>query len=511
MKKFTLPALFLLISLICSKKGVSQTIEYNFNQPDTIMGSLPFDRTFSFKFTHIDTANVSAIVVRIYETSVTNYRKILKSANYKAARAANKTRAVAITNQDILDEECDLIMKPDSIVKYKDFKDSTAYMKSLITLRPSSDYFIEIKTYKSTRLTADQKAALAKAINNAAAFKKLLNDVAIRNIKNPGSSFDGLNGLAGKMNTTVAVIVRAQDPDYTYHPVDPKDLADTLGHFLTDLANASGRLDEIAANFKKSETNRKLLPNSDSVFKLVKGHLLATDWMSITNGDSAYKAIVDEIDKQKNAFKGLKDDNGADTGLVFVMTKVDAAIASRQPFLDGLVNNTLVEHVDIASASGSTYPKEFLKQASEFIRSDLGLAYVWGIGRANTYVAAQISLGPLDDSIPLREFKGFGNIMRSRLSFMIGISVDAVAEDSVRRGLIGSQALILGSGFKLWQWLKINGGFYMYYGEPRNPLEDRNRLTFKASPFVSLSIDIRVQSLLNGVGNAIFKSPAQTP
>jgi hypothetical protein len=474
------------------------------------LGILPFDRPFHFKFTHIDTAKVNAIVIRIYETSVTSYGRILRnlgSPTRKQMRKGNITKAITITNQDIIREGARLVIQPDSLVKYTDFADSTAFMKSLITLKPSTGYFIEISTYEKLPISASEKRMLAARISGSVIVSGLINKFAYQNIANPETVFDSLDLMSDSINVAVARIVKATNPAYTFHEID---LSNKLGDIFIDLANINSSIEGIEQAFSRdSNTVKALIPTYKTDLKNFKQLLLRTDWFNIDNQTSSYKAIQDLIGALRAKFNALTNTFATPEMLDLIKGDIDRSINHKKKVLDTLINQTLVNRVSKGKALTTTYPKEFVKQANEFIRSDLGLAYVWGIGRVNPYVAAQISLSPLNDSIPLREYKSVGNVLRSRLSFMIGMSVDAIAKDSVRNGLIGRQALILGAGFKLWQWLKFNSGFYLYYTQPKNPMIARDRLSLKGSPFISLSIDIRVQSLLNGIGTAIFKT--QTP
>lgn len=507
MKRLLIPIFALLGFLLSFQSVRSQTIEYDFQNKDTLIGTLPFDRSFRIKFTHVDTTKVSVIVVKIYEVGVTNYRRVLKKANYHLRRGERiRTPKITITNQDILDAGGTLVIAPDTI-PIRESADSTAFMTSLITLRPSTDYFIEITTRNLRPLSKGEYNLFTKKISRSRDFADVINAFAYQNIDNARTSFDNVDDLSDSLNAIVEKIVDKAGPQYSFRPVN---LSKPLADLFLDISNMNSSLDDMAESFKNRDKD-KTLPKVDSMIGSLKMQLLKTDWTNITKDDNNedHKAISDIVQAQKKIFAALPNDFSAGANLDRMKKDIDAAIDHKKAVLDTVITRQLVSSINKGSATMSTYPKEFIKQAGQFIRSDLGLAYVWGIGRVNPYVGAQISLGPLDDSIPLREYKGFGNVMRSRLSFLIGVSVDAVAKDSIRRGVIGTQALILGTGFKLWQWLKVNSGFYFYYGEPRNPLQDRSRLTFKGSPFVSLSIDIRIQSLLNGIGNSIFKT--QTP
>jgi len=497
--------------VLCSAETEAQTVEYDFDRPDTLVGEIPFDRPFTIKFTHIDTARVGAIVVRIYETNVTNYRSLVRSARPATPKSSkgkrrSVTSAVELTNDLFLSQPGTIVIKPDSIVKYKHFRDSTACMQSFITLKPSAGYFIEITTHEKIPISKLEKKRFASDFRADLRIRRIINNFAQEYILDDQKNVDDVDKVSTDLNAVVADIVERVDPVYDFTPVDIDTLLSSL---FIDLLNVRVQIIDIDETIANNAATMVLLPEYQQTLFSLYQRLLDINWYNLKKGDPAYRSLRNLVTSTKNAFRGTPTDTTVADALEELMKQVDVAIAHKERIMTVIIDKIWVEHISKGGAISNTFPKEFLKQAGEFIRSDLGLAYVWGIGRVNPYIGAQISLSPLNDSIPLREYKSLGGILRSRVSFLIGISIDGIAKDSVRKGLIGNQALILGGGFKLWQWLKINSGFYLYYSQPRNPLHDSNRHSFKGSPFFSISIDVRVQSLLDGIGSAIFKK--QTP
>jgi hypothetical protein len=159
---------------------------------------------------------------------------------------------------------------------------------------------------------------------------------------------------------------------------------------------------------------------------------------------------------------------------------------------------------------GSTNSESLVEQAKLHVTFDLGYAYVWQVDRGNPYAGINIYFRSIDTSLSLKNYKtNFLDFIGSRTSLLVGMSVQSIQKDSVRKGIIGNNALVLGLGFRLLPWFKINGGAYMYYLYDRNMLRSKNDYSFKASPFVSLSIDFNLSSFFNTFGNGsitnIFK------
>lgn len=165
------------VQVLCWVETEAQTLEYNFQRPDTLFGELPFDRTFTIKFTHIDTGRVDAIVVRIYETGITNYRSIVKAARPPGVihrKGYGVTAAVNLTNNLYLAQPGTIVITPDTIIKYRNFSDSTAFMQSLITLKPSAGYFIEISTHEKVPVSKAEAEYFSREIRADPQIKKSL-------------------------------------------------------------------------------------------------------------------------------------------------------------------------------------------------------------------------------------------------------------------------------------------------------------------------------------------------
>jgi len=510
----TICIIFIIIFLINSR-AQTQDLQYDFNSPDVLTGVLPFDQPFSIKFINIDTINVNAIVVRIYETSISNYKKILKDLGYTKTAIKGINR-IEITNADILKVTHSVIIR-DSLINGIDFTTSRASMFSLTTLKPSTGYFIEIKSYTGTKLSESEQTILVEKLRNDPGVNNLIKSFADNIINNPGKfSIDSISGkLASDLIESSDVLIQKENKNYKL-TIEPNDLKDILSkaflYFKNIINDTTGLINEIL-NDSKIQTQPNAFPDTvRNAIKNILPRIQRIDWSNIQESDSSYNEFINYIDTLINKLKALPIEDvtkkDLDTVRSQLVNEFKNQVKNNLNVVTSVVAKIVAAAVIKTGTLSTTYPKEFVKQAGQFISSDLGLAYVWGIDKANPYVGAQISLRPINDSIPLRQYTSFGSFILSRSSILIGISVDGISKDSVRKGLIGDQALILGVGFKILPWFKINVGSYLYYKESANPIESRN-LSFTGSPFISLSIDVRVQSLLNGIGNSIFKT--QTP
>ncbi|NLR77365.1 hypothetical protein [Chitinophaga eiseniae] len=496
-----LKSIFLLLCIFSFGKIYGQQVVYDFDRPEALDGKVPFDRAFQLKLVHIR-PEVTAISATIYPVGVTNYRKLIKEAGLtKKGKGVNGKR-IFLSNDVLLDNTLTPILV-DSVTRNVNFADTgtQVIIPHLITLKPSTDYFIQINTYSKKALTDAESAAVLAALVSNDAIPALLNNFAKVNVANPHIPFDQtFSNFVRAIRENALSTARKINKDYTLELSDKDIISQLHGYaeMYNNIATAAIRIEEISRDALLNDSLKKVAKNN--FVAQATNSMMQVNWSAIKEPD--IPAIMAQL------YHVIpKDSSLSVSGTYGLIAKnLKAAIESRDAANRYLTYSLIASSIKLQGVLACTYPEEFVKQASQFIASDLGLAYVWGIGRVNPYIGVQVALSPLDDSIPLREYRGFGPIVRSRLSFLIGISVDAVAKDSVRRGLIGGQALILGTGIKLWPWLKVNSGFYLYYREPINPTTAKDNLRFHGSPFVSLSIDVRVQSLLNGVGSAIFRT-----
>ncbi|MFP5040030.1 hypothetical protein [Parasediminibacterium sp. JCM 36343] len=521
MRKYEL----IIILLVCffAVNSYGQDIQYDFKNPDTIKGILPYDLPFRIHFLNIDSQKVKQIIVNIYQVDITNYHGILNDVGYKNVHSASKTLRI-ITNNDVLNFSKNPIIALDTIFYGIDFSSTDAYTKSFITLKPSVGYFIEVKILDQQQLNDAAKKELIAKIEQDTKTESMINDFAKKNINERNTNLDISNKvIAASFVKNVSVIIKATNKKYAVANIDSVNikLKSAFGEMFKTLSIISGYINTYQQRFNKDtvfKKSKKFVNDSsmiNSYILKIKNDLLAQNWFNL-NKDSnlvvkfqnEFKPIKKYIDSVDNTifissnFAGIKELDAENWDSL-----INVVITEKSNAINTIIEKIIVDNVVLENALATTYPKEFVKQANQFITSTAGYSYVWGIGRWMPYLGIHISPSPLNDSTPLRQYKGFGNFLRSRFSLLIGMSLESVAKDSVRRGvLLSDKALILGTGFRLWTWLKINSGFYFYYTEPKNPLLDRNNLTAKASPFVSFSIDVRVQSLLNGIGNSIFRT-----
>ncbi len=266
----------------------------------------------------------------------------------------------------------------------------------------------------------------------------------------------------------------------------------------------------IETSLKKSDD--ELLKEAKKRHVELEGMLNNFIWVDLTTASNQYKNL---IKKANEAFTKDGELMPANDSIIFTNIKNNLAI-DLQTAMDAIeaftdeVARVAAVNTFMQGTIGSTNSESLVEQAKLHVTFDLGYAYVWQIDRGNPYAGINIYFRSIDTSLPLKNYKtSFLDFIGSRTSLLVGMSVQSIQKDSVRKGIIGDNALVTGLGFRLLPWFKINGGAYMYYLYSRNPLRSKNDYSFKASPFVSLSIDFNLSSFFNTFGNGsitnIFK------
>jgi hypothetical protein len=148
-------------------------------------------------------------------------------------------------------------------------------------------------------------------------------------------------------------------------------------------------------------------------------------------------------------------------------------------------------------------------QADRYIGLDMGAAYVGNFSRIHTYYGLNIYLRPVNKNIPLSRYKNMGDFFLTRSSILLGITFSSIEKENIRKGILDTKGVILGAGFRIVSFFRVNAGGLLYYRYPTNPLQDPERYSARMSPFVSLSFDLDMEELLGAVGKSIF--PAKTP
>jgi hypothetical protein len=134
-------------------------------------------------------------------------------------------------------------------------------------------------------------------------------------------------------------------------------------------------------------------------------------------------------------------------------------------------------------------------EAANYVSADLGLMHAREITETGVYVGVNFYLRPVDKSIPLSLRGGFFR----RFAFTLGIALQSIRDDDrTRDDLFASQSVMAGAGFRVTRSIRIGGGALLLRERDPDtfPLTENTRLA--VTPYVSVSFDADVGSMLGG-------------
>lgn len=466
-------------------------IEYDFTATNPLRHILPYDKKFVFNFINIPD-NVRSFIVRIYVINNESY----ENSNYKNVDIKRLDLSYVLSLHD------NKILLSDSLVRGSGFSGKTAATVFPFKLKPNRNYILEVESFTAEQLNAAQQAELAQKLKDDPSVARFLDRVSKIYIDNPSTDIDDLNELLPDLNDVASAAVKRVDPAYVIVQPDYGTQLRQMNRVLTSLSNASQKLVELKGSFPTPEGARAQEAN----LRLISSRLQRVNWTTIRVDDGSYRSLMQAIDAVLGANQDSRLTSRLSTLKAEFVRELDNFISSRDQVFDDLIDLAIVVNTQINRTLSATYPQDFVKQAKMYITFDAGLAYVWKLDRSSFYTGLNVYLRPLDKNIPLSQYRQCWDVIATRTSILIGFSVSSVQRDSVRKGLLDdNKALVLGLGFRITPWLKLNGGSYLYYSFDKNPLAGTDRYRFNGAPFVSLSIDIDARSLLNGLADAIFK------
>lgn len=172
--------------------------------------------------------------------------------------------------------------------------------------------------------------------------------------------------------------------------------------------------------------------------------------------------------------------------------------AERRRLLESAAGELQVEaerKVDLSATSISS----FEARAKQYVTADIGMAYLPKLGEAAPYFGVNFYPGAINKRVPL----GFGQRELDRWSFTLGLTATSISQKDVRDDLFSSYSLLLGTGRRMTDAIRLTGGGVLFRGRHPNPLVDDTSIA--ASPFLSLSFDFDARAALGRVGDVLSK------
>jgi len=301
-----------------------------------------------------------------------------------------------------------------------------------------------------------------------------------------------------------------------------------LKSYYDDITNAGGDKDKIAvatAKIKATIVN-DAPPNA---FNVTGGYIEIFE--AIESGDSArvcanicalaimLKGYVPSMANCVGDYNSTRLDSlyRATPQLKGLIAKYAAATDQEKENIQGEIMNEILDK-DLPTAedmfifgqtlSATTAVLDFDTRTNFTITPDFGYVY-YGAGQSGfhgllPYIGFQLEFRYFDKNIPF-------NLIHPKsllhyLSFTTGLSLTSLKTDGKRDDFFSNKSLLIGLGFRLSSATRMTFGSILFRKEDPNPLIDNKKLA--ATPFIGLSIDLKLKSILNDfVGLISTKKP----
>lgn len=496
--------ILLLLMHFLADRALAQTpnnnrpvIEYKWADGQ-VSGVMPFDEDFLIKITGMPTG-IEKLSVTLYEIRK-NYRLFsIKGKHPRAVDTISYDRFIAMP---VIKKYYmkDWVQQPDKT-------DTFAFIPQPYPLFPNSQYVIEITAHTAKELNDDAKNELTDKLQKSVAIRAVFSGIAGKYV-NLGKSQKEFVAFIKDFNAAVNAEIKKVNANYVFKtpPDEMAQLNDVRGFVNTylDLLRKTGNL---AAN--KKDTSSRIKANAEHATTL-SGVLKQVDIGDYIFDPGNRNDLDDPLNKIARTGSSAAYDATIDTVVKRAGQLVEFGNNILQKVTGALVEDNTYE----ITLLGGNYPVAMTDQANNYLGLDFGLAYVGNFSRLQSYYGVNVYFRPVNKNIPLSRYHSFGDIMGTRASLLLGITFASIEKDNVRKGVLADKGLLLGAGFRLVSFLRVQGGGLLYYRYPQNPLINRDNYSMKVSPFVAFSFDMDMQSLLGVFGSSLFPpktSTAATP
>lgn len=157
----------------------------------------------------------------------------------------------------------------------------------------------------------------------------------------------------------------------------------------------------------------------------------------------------------------------------------------------------LAQDWSIVATTRDTFKNRF----GWYVTAETGFAHAWELDDSFVYGGANLYFAPLNKKAPLSGWR-----WHQRVHATLGLPENTIdSTDPVREGIVLDRAMLLGLGVRLTDYLTLTTGAVVFDEKDPDPLIDDTR-GLKASPFVSLALDIDVVPAFSNIFSSILGS-----
>lgn len=227
--------------------------------------------------------------------------------------------------------------------------------------------------------------------------------------------------------------------------------------------------------------------------------------------------LLSEIRRSLNILNTIKIPERTTT-ITALNTLIDSLVVVHNSY-KGLVKNetAIQEAILIRNFAGFRYYTSIIlngashilnleTRSKNVITPDFGMAFP-NLIQKNTsygllpYLGFHINFSPIDRDAVYRSYK---KSLAQQLSLSVGVSMVSIKDSTTqirKLNFFEKGSLLTGIGYRLSEIIRIVGGYQWYFEVPVSNVAVEKK--FKGYPYLGVSVDLSIKSLLNGLGDIL--------
>lgn len=492
MTKILFSLIFFLIINDCFSQAYVREVEFDW-KTKIFNNNLPFDVPFQIRITHL-TKEIKGLRVRLLESE----------RGYKAFGNIRGDKSDKL----FIDSNYYNTLPGQDLGFY--YSDTVNVITVKLKIKPNVHYLMNFYVPEKKPLDNDEKEKLKESLKSSSNFQSEL----LSKLQN--TPFTTISQT--DVNPILYKYIKKMNPHYELDTANMRTMKANLlqGLYIADLTNKQGNIVEQLAKLQVILEDNKSLFLKPELIKVTNNlinhdadgniHLVNKSLQTIY---SEFKTIVEnltvalKVPTNKNdslIVRNIKDEIKATD--IYIRDTQKGISKNYNQWMENELPNVLALYTYSIILVNSSEPSTLEAKANSYISQSVGLGYSSSTGNFLSTLTYSFFFRPVNQDLALSEYGG-NDWWKVRLCLNAGITIENISSNKIGQvgGIVGNKGLLLGGGFRLLSFLKLdlNGVFYTINNP--NPLNNHKRVVCSFLP--SLSLNLNVSKILSGQHNSI--------